>query len=425
MSLNKYIAMKVLWLGSIILPRIAETEQCGASVHNGWLIQLADIVSSLPDTELLYLFPSDRSRSGYSGNLKYIGLPETQRQKHEEAYICHLVEVLQKEQPDVLHIWGAEFGHSYPFMQAAVRAGMQSRVVVSVQGLLSVYAKDYTAFLPHSVVHAYTLNSLLKGNIRSGQKDFEKRGEREQALLKLTHHIIGRTDWDKAAAWSINPAARYHHNDETLREPFYSGVWSYERCEKHSLFCSQSHYPIKGLHLILQALALVKRQYPDVVLYVGGEDVRCMPFWRMSSYRSYLKRLMRKLDLEDQVKFTGFLTAEQMKERYLRSNVFVSASSIENSSNSIGEAMLLGTPVVSSCVGGIMSLMEHGKEGLLYPASEVNMLAHHICTLFADPDFALALAQAARHRAAKTHDGAKNAAVLMQIYREIAQYRHM
>ncbi len=411
--------MKVLWLGSIILPRIAEAEHCEAAVHNGWLIQLADIISALPDTELLYLFPSDKHRTGNVANLKYIGLSEKKRRENVDAYIRDIEAILSAESPDVMHIWGAEFAHSAPFMEAAVRAGMQERVVVSIQGLLSVYAKDYTAFLPPSVVNGYTLNSLLKGNIRSEQKRFEKGGKKEIALLRSAHHVIGRTDWDKAAAWAINPAAHYHHNYETLRRPFYSGEWCYESCEKHSLFCSQSHYPVKGLHLVLQALTLVKREYPDVVLYVGGGDIMQMPFWRISSYRKYLRQLIRENELRENVKFMGFLTAEQMKERYLRSNVFVSASSIENSSNSIGEAMLLGTPVVSSCVGGILSLVEHGKEGLLYPASEVNMLAHHICTLFADPDYATRLSAAARCRAAKIHDGSENAAQLMKIYAEI------
>lgn len=412
--------MKILWLGSIILPRIAEAEHCEMPVHNGWLIQLADIVSALPDTELVYLFPSDCPRRGQCDNLKYIGLSEKQRRRDAERYTQDLVTLLREEQADVMHIWGAEFTHSYPFMAAAVRAGMQDRVVVSIQGLLSVYAKDYTAFLPQAVVNSYTLNGLIKGNIRRGQKNFERGGKRETALLRLAHHVIGRTDWDRAAAWAINPSAAYHHNYETLREPFYSGEWSYERCEKHSIFCSQSHYPIKGLHLILQALALVKREYPDVILYVGGHDIMRMPFWRITPYRRHLRQLIMKLELEKQVKFTGFLTAEQMKERFLRSNVFASASSIENSSNSIGEAMLLGTPVVSSCVGGILSLMEHGKEGLLYPASEVNMLAHHICTLFANPELATSLSQAARRRAAKTHDGKANAEELMKIYEDIA-----
>lgn len=413
--------MKILWLGSIMLPRIAEAEHCAAAVHNGWLIQLADIVSALPETQLVYLFPGDKNRSGQCGHLKYVGLSERERCWHREAYIRRLEKILREEKPDVMHIWGAEFSHSAPFMEAAARAGVQQRVVVSIQGLLSVYAKDYTAFLPQAVVNSYTLNSLIKGNIniRGGQRGFEKGGLRETALLQRAHHVIGRTDWDKAAAWAIAPRAVYHHNFETLREPFYSGEWSYEQCDKHTLFCSQSHYPIKGLHLTLQALVLVKREYPDVMLYVGGGDIMRMPFWRISPYRRYLRQLIRENGLENNVCFTGFLTAEQMKDRYLRSNVFVSASSIENSSNSIGEAMLLGTPVVSSCVGGILSLMEHGKEGLLYPASEVNMLAHHICTLFADPEYATKLSQAARKRAAKTHDGTANAEQLMKIYAEI------
>lgn len=413
--------MKILWLGSIILPRIAEVEHCETVVHNGWLIQLADIVSALPDTELVYLFPCDKQRVGMSGRLKYIGLPEPLRRKNPEAYIRTTEALLRAEMPDVMHIWGAEFQHSAPVMEAAVRADLQPRVVVSIQGLLSVYAKDYTAFLPQSVVRSYTLNSLFKGNIRSGQKRFEKGGKTETALLSQVRHIIGRTDWDKAAAWAINPAARYHHNYETLRRPFYSGEWRYEDCEKYSLFCSQSHYPIKGVHLVLQALALVKREYPDVMLYVGGENIMQMPFWRVNSYRRYLRQLIRENKLQENVKFTGFLTAEQMKERYLRSNVFVSASSIENSSNSIGEAMLLGTPVVSSCVGGILSLMEHGKEGLLYPACEVNMLAHHICTLFADSEYATSLSRAARRRAAAIHNGDTNAEQLMKIYGDIAR----
>lgn len=411
--------MKILWLGSIILPCIAEIEHCEAEVHNGWLIQLADIVVNFPGVELVYLFPSDKRREGRCGNLKYIGLPEKLRREKPEAYISSIEAVLCEEKPDVMHIWGAEFNHSAPFMEAAVCCGMQTRVVVSIQGLLSVYAKDYTAFLPTSIVNSYTINSLIKGNIRSGQRRFEEGGKRETALLRRAHHVIGRTDWDRAAAWAINPEARYHHNYETLRLPFYSGEWNYETCEKHSLFCSQSHYPIKGLHLVLQALVLVKREYPDVRLYVGGENIMQMPFWRISSYRKYLRHLIQENGLQENVKFTGFLTAEQMKARYLRSNVYVSASSIENSSNSIGEAMLLGTPVISSCVGGILSLMEHSKEGLLYPAGEVNMLAHHICTIFAAPEYAATLSQAARLRARRTHDGEHNAAVLMKIYRDI------
>ena len=47
------------------------------------------------------------------------------------------------------------------------------------------------------------------------------------------------------------------------------------------------------------------------------------------------------------------------------SNVFVSASAIENLFNFVGEAMLLGCPVVSFCVGGVPDMLAHGLEGFL------------------------------------------------------------
>lgn len=412
--------MKILWLGNIILPQIAHYEGIDAPVHNGWLVNLADILSEQEGRELVYVFGGKPVRSGCAGKIRYYALAEpSTRKRFSKDYVHSAAALLEREKPDVIHIWGTEYPHTLGFVDAAESAGMRNRVVISVQGLLSVIAKDYTAFLPHRVVHSHTLNSLLKGNIAKGQQRFVEGGRLEVEALSRVRHIIGRTDWDRAATWAINPDAVYHFNNETLRRSFYSGEWSVDRCEKYSLFCSQSNYPLKGVHLALQALALVRCHFPEVKLYIGGHDITRFPFWRITPYRRYLLKLIEKLDLRNHVVFTGFLTEQEMKERFLKTHVFISPSSIENSPNSVGEAMLLGTPVVASCVGGMLSLMEHGKEGLLYPAGEVNMLAHHVCTLFGNPELATALSHAARRRAAKTHDGKANAEVLMKIYEDI------
>lgn len=413
--------MKILWLGNIILPQIAHHEGIEAPVHNGWLVNLADILSEQEGSELVYVFGGKPARSDCAGKIRYYALTETSFHKRFSMdYVHAAAELLKREQPDVIHIWGTESPHTLGFVEAAELVGMRDRVVISIQGLLSVIAKDYTAFLPHRVVHSHTLNSLLKGNIAWAQQRFVEGGRLEVEALSRVKHIIGRTDWDRAATWAINPNAAYHFNNETLRQSFYSGEWRMERCEKYSLFCSQSNYPVKGVHLALQALALVRRHFPEVKLYIGGHDITRFPFWRITPYRRHLLKLIEKLDLKNHVVFTGFLTEQEMKARFLKTHVFISSSSIENSPNSVGEAMLLGTPVVASCVGGMLSLMEHGKEGLLYPASEVNMLAHHICTLFANPELATSLSRSARRRAAKTHDGKANAEALMKIYEDIA-----
>ena len=118
--------------------------------------------------------------------------------------------------------------------------------------------------------------------------------------------------------------------------------------------------------------------------------------------------------------FLGRLNSEKMCGQYLKSHVFLSASSMENSSNSLGEAMLLGMPVVSSEVGGIPGMLTHEKEGLMYPAGDIQALAEAVCRIFAEEDAACALGERARERALKTHDAETNFNRLLEIYRELA-----
>ena len=117
--------------------------------------------------------------------------------------------------------------------------------------------------------------------------------------------------------------------------------------------------------------------------------------------------------------WTGCLNAEQMAEIYLTSNVFVCASNIENSSNSVCEAMLLGVPVVASDVGGMKSLLKDGREGYLFKKGDIGSLAGKIEDLFENPGKAEKLGANARIRALKTHDRNVNTENLINIYRQI------
>ena len=110
-----------------------------------------------------------------------------------------------------------------------------------------------------------------------------------------------------------------------------------------------------------------------------------------------------------------------MKQRYLKSNVFVSASSIENSSNSVAEAMLLGVPIVSSFVGGCTSLIEHGVNGLLYQADAPYMLAYYICKIFDDKDTASSISRKEVERACALYDKEKIVENILQAYKEMLE----
>ena len=111
-------------------------------------------------------------------------------------------------------------------------------------------------------------------------------------------------------------------------------------------------YPIKGLHFLLRAMKDILEEYPETKIYVAGNcitgDDGFKKKIKMASYGKYLRELIEQYHLEEHIEFLGNLNAEQMKQRYLNSNVFVSPSSMENSPNSVGEAMILGVPVISS-----------------------------------------------------------------------------
>mgnify|MGYP005750379417 CR=1 FL=1 len=414
--------MKILWLGNIILPLIADIENLPKVYVGGWMVGLSEHLGKLLDYELIYVFDSDKKLHGETEFYSYYGVENHERGSNplSNDYIQKLLAILEKEKPDVIHIWGTENQHSLAMVQAAQACGMSDNLIISIQGLVSLCSKHYFAYLPEKIINGYTLKDMIQGNLRKRAKIFLEKGKLEIQAIKHAKHVIGRTDWDKAAVWTINSEATYHFNNETLRDEFYSGMWKYEDCEKYSIFCSQAYFPIKGLHLMLEALPTIKEYYPDVKLYIGGKNYYSLSPLKRNSYEKYILGIIKNKHLADNVVFTGFLSPKEMKMRYLKCNVFVSPSSIENSPNSVGEAMLLGVPVISSNVGGVHNMLEHGKEGYLYPADEPYMLAYYVNEVFEAKHDVEKISYAGRGHAQRTHDQKQNLEKLLEIYSEVA-----
>jgi glycosyltransferase involved in cell wall biosynthesis len=266
---------------------------------------------------------------------------------------------------------------------------------------------------------------IRRDNLRDQEKKFEKRGRYEIEALQGAGHIIGRTHWDKACTEWINPQATYHFLNETLRDTFYEkqASWNLDTCERYSLFISRGEFPIKGFHLVLEAMHLLKNEYPQLHLYVSGGDVTradsLKDRLRQNSYGRYLRTLIQKYQLEENITFTGYLDEKAMCEQFLKSHIFVSPSSVENESNSISEAKLLGVPVIASFVGGVTDRIRHKESGFLYPYDAPYMLAHYIRELFENDQMALRFSREGYEDACRLHDKAVNRDRAMEIYHEI------
>lgn len=416
--------MKLLWLCNMV-PGAVRQKQGGRHTGGLWIEHVLSDLSAREDIEMLLLFPDRAAGSGsISQRVQYAAFEEKLPYRYQPELEIFFSEKLSSFRPDVIHIWGTEYGHTLAMVRACSAQGMADRMAVSIQGLCSVIARHYTEGLPEGVQRGFTFRDLLRwDNIRSQTHKFFLRGQLEKEALLGTQHILGRTEWDKACTAAINPQRQYHLCNETLREEFYTGQWSYGSCRKHRIFAAGCSYPVKGFHYLLEGFAQIVRDYPDATLAVPGESflnpgVRGL--LRRGSYQRYLARLARSLGVADKIEFLGKLDAQAMRREYLQANVFVLSSVIENSPNSLGEAMLLGVPAVAADVGGVSTLLRHETEGYLYQSSAPYMLAGFVEKIFAMEQSAEQMGSAARAHALITHDPAANLRDLLTVYEELA-----
>lgn len=373
--------MRILWVCNIMLPVVAQHLGVEGSNKEGWLDGLCQVILERQGDngiELHVAFPVEQSREGYAEEIRFpngsslhcYGFYEDVN--HAENYDKRLEDslrrIIDKAQPEVIHCFGTEYAHTLAVLRCAP---FPERVLVGIQGVCGVIAQAYMADLPRKVQRSRTFRDRIrKDGMPEQQQKFVLRGKREAEILRLAQNVTGRTAFDRSYAEERNPHVRYFPMNETLRSCFYEGEWKSEACERHSIFVSQGDYPLKGLHYMLLAAGKLRGKYPDLKIYVAGNSLvryeTLKDKIKISAYGKYLRSLIEKYSLQDCVQFTGRLTAEEMKERYLKSHLYVCCSSNENSPNSLGEAMLLGMPCVAADVGGISSLFAADKDGILY-----------------------------------------------------------
>ena len=438
--------MRVLWVCNVMLPRIAQEYGLEASNKEGWLSGLLDVTlgnQKENNVQLAVAFPAPEELLG-GGTVKkaewnvngaaLISYGFREDVVHPDRYDAGLEEELREItedfQPDVIHCFGTE----YPHTLAACRTFPQKeRILITIQGLCAVYADAYYANLPERVVKRVTFRDFLKkDDIPRQREKFARRGEMEKEAVALAGNVGGRTPWDKRYAEEWHPGVNYFVMNETLRSNFYEGTWKRKEAEPHSIFLSQGDYPIKGLHYMLRAMPKVLEKYPDAKVFVAGNGITAYGTLKeklkISSYGKYLRQLLCENHLEEKVIFLGKLNADQMKQRYLKRSLFACPSSIENSPNSLGEAMLLGMPCVTAEVGGVSGIFDGGRDGISYPGFESGEseeaisghLASAILKIWDEPEKESFYCENARAHALKNHDRVNNYRRTMEVYGQIA-----
>ena len=161
--------------------------------------------------------------------------------------------------------------------------------------------------------------------------------------------------------------------------------------EKILLFVGRIE-PLKGLELLIHATAQIDTCQPMRLLVVGGGLERDPEVERM-------RELARDLEITGLIEFVGRVDHEELPSYYNAADVCVVPSFYESFGLAALESMACGTPVVATRVGGLPTIVQHGRTGYLKSWRCPEAFAGSLEMILSNKRLQQSMGQAARRRA--------------------------
>jgi glycosyltransferase involved in cell wall biosynthesis len=247
-------------------------------------------------------------------------------------------------------------------------------------------------------VNSSIQDTLLKRSFYNDYYIWKKRARREEVIVRNAKNFFGRTEWDSRMVKLFNNEANYFHCDEVLRPAFYNNQWEYKKNGLMTLVTTINPTLYKGLDTVLETAELLK------------ETFRVSFQWKILGIRSdnKLVKLLEKIKMKEfskhNVIFLGPKSEAEVVSELKSSDIFIHPSHIDNSPNSVCEAMLMGMPVIASNVGGIPSLVQHNVTGFLFNSNDPFELASMIIDIGKNESQVLEITKKSREVAMTRHN---------------------
>ncbi|MGA1791473.1 MAG: glycosyltransferase family 4 protein [bacterium] len=404
--------MKILWFVNTPFPEMLNHMGLKGDFMGCWMPALKQALISLPGFQSgsEYQLGIACALSGFTeyqrfqtDNVIYFCLPKTRICEYIQSYrreLSYCIKAVKDFDPDILHVHGTE--EFYGIISECI----SQPVVISIQGILSAYVRVFFGGMRCSDI-------LRSPRIIKQYLTMCRKTKTEQRIFRINRYFIGRTIWDQGHLSGLGPDQyAYYHCDEVMREAFYENAWCIEESEAKSIACISSPYPYKGIDSILEAMTYLKRMVPEVMLHIYGS-------FSLNGYGAFLREKTKTLGLSDHVRFCGFKNSDELAAALKKARAFVIASHIENSANSLQEAMLVGTPAVVSFAGGLSSIAEHEKSCLMFPRGDPAVMAECLYRVLSDDELAVKISEESRKKSRKMNSPERVAKQLIGIYRDV------
>jgi len=329
--------------------------------------------------------------------------------------------ISDKIKPDIIHIWGTE---NYWGLLTA-RGILTQPAILEIQGIKYACAKVYYADLTLSQrIRCIGPFEILRPNssVLTGKRRFEQWGRFEKEMIIKHKYISTQSDWVRAHMTAINPECTLFETGMMVRKAFFEAeLWTPPKGQNDyypTIFTSSSYaVPYKGLHVLISAVAVLKKKYPKIILNVAGDLMKTGI--RNGGYSRWLQRLIHKLNIENNIRWLGPIDADQIIKHYYKASVVVIPSFIETYSLALAEAMIVGIPAVAAFAGAMPELAKNEESALFFPPGDAMACALQIKRLLTDQNLAQCISQNARQIGRARNDQRMVVQKQMEIYREL------
>jgi L-malate glycosyltransferase len=396
--------MKILWLAPYpidqLLPEIVVSRKLNRSTGS-WLVNLSNelannekielhiltISSSIPYSQsciknrmhfhiIKYTFPF--TKKGFPPYLPLDKITWFRGIRKE----CS--RVIKDINPDLVHAHGTEGAYSL----IGINSGYKT--IISIQGIINIIQK-----------YDHTVSLFFQNFI-------------ESYCIRKNKYFGYRTKFDSGYVKSVNPSAKLLYLPEAISPWFFNYSWNLN--ESKSLLFVGNLLKRKGIEVLLRAFPVIKKTHPNCILKVIGGG--------SPEYLSYLKNMAIKLGINDHIIWYGSLSSIEIAEELTKTSIFVLPTFIDNSPNSLAEAMAVGVPCIASDIGGVPSMIKDGYDGMLVKPKDINDLAHKINLLLSDQQLQLNLSENARNTAKERNFPPKVAEITLNVYEQLIKEQY-
>lgn len=319
--------------------------------------------------------------------------PEDKLMKYGEA-IDRLAE-LRHEQYDLIHIHTPFVAHYLGLKLAHL---LNVPVVETYHTFFEDYLHHYLSIIPKPIAR-----SLARFVSRRQCNAVDAIISPSQPMLDVLR------DYGVKSKANVVPTGLQAHSFQKANGKSFREKYGIALDRPMGLFVGRVAFE-KNIGFLLRTWVEVIKKQPDALLVIAGEGPA----------EKSLHALGKELNLEDNLKFIGYLDREtELNDCYAAADVFVFSSLSETQGLVLLEAMAQGTPVVAIAELGTKSILVEGEGALIAPENEL-VFAERVSTLLSNKTLRNKLSKAALSYVKTNWTDKAQAIRMIDFYKDVA-----